>query len=41
VVVASALDGNHTVSSIRVGNVLDTQRRRRNKVVESYATRSI
>jgi hypothetical protein len=29
---------NRTVTHIRVGNVYDTQRRRRNSLVESYAT---
>ncbi len=31
----------HNIASLRVGNVLDTQRRRRNGVAETYLTRSI
>lgn len=35
-VVASRTSGNHIVTSVRVGNKLDTIRSRRNKGVESY-----
>jgi len=41
VVVASSVDGNHPVTSIRGGDVPDTQRRRRNALVESYVTATI
>jgi hypothetical protein len=41
VVVASSIDGNHVVSTVRVGNVLDTQRRRRNRVRETYAVQAL
>jgi hypothetical protein len=41
VVVASAAIGNTTVTSIRVGDVPDTIRRRRNALVEQYTSTSI
>lgn len=42
VVVASAATGDLTaVSSVRVGDVVDTQRRRRDKMVETYASVTI
>lgn len=41
VVVASSLDGNHYVNTIRVGNVVDTIRSRRNQTPEVYQLRAI
>lgn len=41
VVVASKTDGNHTVHTVRVGDVIDTIRRRRNALVEAYSAVSI
>jgi hypothetical protein len=38
VVVASSGGFNSTVTAVKVGSVLDTQRRRRNALVESYST---
>lgn len=41
VVVASGIDGNHEVTTIRVGNVVDTIRSRRNQTPEVYQLRAI
>ena len=41
VIVASSISGNHPVSSIRVGDVPDTIRRRRNEITEAYTGTSI
>lgn len=42
VAVVSKIDGlAHPVTSLRVGNVIDTQRRRRNQLVETYTTTPI
>lgn len=41
VVVASSIDGNHTITTIRLGNKYDTVRSRRNALPETYTSRSI
>jgi len=42
VAVVSKVDGlPHTVKEIRIGNVIDTQRRRRNRIVETFVTAAI
>lgn len=39
-IVASQVAGGsyHAITAVKVGNVFDTQRRRRNKIIESYST---
>lgn len=38
VVSQTGTPATHNLNAIKVGNVFDTQRRRRNKVIETYST---